>query len=254
MKEDRNDYFLNEGERLDEIGFGNLKLIQKPEEFCYGVDAVILADFVAKNKKEPVQNIIDLGTGTGVIPLILSYKTDAKSIIGVELQTPSWERAVRNSKMNDLTDRVSFLNEDVKDYEIWAESLKGQADVVVCNPPYFKRGGGLLNDASAKTVARHETTADLKDFLRCAKYLLRNKGDLFMVHRPSRLADLCCFGREMGLEPKEMRFVSPNKNTAPNILLIHFVKGGGNELRVFDPLFVYEPEGGYTQDLLKAYK
>lgn len=111
-----------------------------------------------------------------------------------------------------------------------------------------------MNDASAKTVARHETTADLKDFLRCAKYLLRNKGDLFMVHRPSRLADLCCFGREMGLEPKEMRFVSPNKNTAPNILLIHFVKGGGNELRVFDPLFVYEPEGGYTQDLLKAYK
>lgn len=246
--------FIGEGERVDDIGFGELKLIQKPEDFCYGVDAVILADFAANHKKGPARTIVDLGTGTGVIPLILSYKTDAEKIVGVELQEDSWKRACRNSEMNGLSGRVEFINGDVNDFIKWGESLKGQAEVVVCNPPYFIKGGGIKNDASAKTIARHETTAGLRDFLECAKYLLANKGDLFMVHRPSRLADLCYYGRQLGLEPKEMRFVSPNKNTAPNILLIHFVKGGGNELRVLDPLYVYETEGGYTEDLLKAYK
>ncbi|MBQ9960679.1 MAG: tRNA1(Val) (adenine(37)-N6)-methyltransferase [Firmicutes bacterium] len=254
MIDDMKNCFVEEGERIDDIGFGDLKLIQKPEEFCYGVDAVILADFAARHKKGPAKTIVDLGTGTGVIPLILSHKTDAETIVGVELQEASWKRACRNSEMNNLTERVSFINGDVSHVLEWGDNLKGLADVVVCNPPYFIRGGGLINDASAKTIARHETTAGLKEFLECAKYLLRNKGDLFMVHRPSRLADLCCYGRELGLEPKEMRFVSPNRDSAPNILLIHFIKGGGKELRFLDPLYVYEVDGGYTEELLKAYK
>lgn len=246
--------YIGDGERIDDIGFGHLKLIQKPEEFCYGVDAVILADFASRCKKGAVKTIVDLGTGTGVIPLILSYKMDAENIVGVELQEGSWKRALRNAAMNGLSHRISFINGDVSRFAEWGADLKGQTDVVVSNPPYFIRGGGLINDASAKTIARHETTAGLKEFLECSKYLLANKGDLFMVHRPSRLADLCCYGRELGLEPKEIRFVSPNKKTAPNILLIHFVKGGGKELRFLDPLYVYEESGGYTEDLLEAYK
>lgn len=241
-------------ERIDEIGFGGLKLIQKPKEFCYGVDAVILADFAAKSVKKAPELIIDLGTGTGVIPLILSYKTDAADIRGVEVQTGSWERAVRSAELNSLSHRLTFINGDIKDVgQTWGQDMGGQADVVVSNPPYFKSGGAIVNGLSAKAVARHETTADLMDFMRCAAYLLKPKGDFFMVHRPSRLADICCFGREQGLEPKTMRFVSPSKECAANILLVHMVKGGGAELKLLPTLAVYDSEGNYTEELLESY-
>lgn len=240
-------------ERIDDIGFGNLKLIQKPKDFCYGVDAVILADFAANNAKTFPRVIADLGTGTGVIPLILSYKTGASEIYGVEVQRDSYERAVRNAKLNLLEDRLTFINGDVKDKFCWGANLKEAADMVVSNPPYFKSGGGIVNDKSAKAVARHETTAGLEDFMECAAYLLKPKGDFFMVHRPSRLVDVCCFGRAAGLEPKEIRFVSPTEGGIPNIMLIHMVKGGGSELRFMTPLAVYDGEGNYTEELLKAY-
>ena len=242
-------------ERLDEIGFGNLKLIQKPKDFCYGVDAVILADFAVKNLKRTPNTIIDLGTGTGIIPLIMSHKTDADKIIGVEIQEDSYLRAQRNSKINDLEDRVSFINGDVKDcLSSWGCQLKGAADVVISNPPYFISGGGIVNDLAPKTIARHETSAGLAEFMACASYLLKPKGDFFMVHRPSRLADICCYGREHGLEPKDMCFVSPTADSVPNILLVHFVKGGGKELKFHKPLAVYNKNGEYTEELLEAYK
>lgn len=244
------------GERVDSIGFGDLKLIQKPEEFCYGVDAVLLADFAASVcKRKNYDKIIDLGTGTGIIPLILSHKTDVKSLIGVELQENSWERAVRNAEINDLAGRIEFIRGDVKDFEsIWGEELKGTVDGVVTNPPYFVRGGGIRCDDNAKSIARHETTATLEDFLRCGAYLLKDKGDFFMVHRPSRLADICYFGRKYALEPKTMRFISPRAGEIPNILLVHMVKGGGRELKFLPPMAVYGENGQYTEELLKAYE
>ena len=242
-------------ERLDEIGFGNLKLIQKPKDFCYGVDAVILADFATKNLKRNPSTIIDLGTGTGIIPLIMSHKTDADKIIGVEIQEDSYLRAQRNSKLNHLENRISFINGDVKDCVFsWGLHLKGAADVVISNPPYFISGGGIINDLAPKTIARHETSAGLSEFMACASYLLKPKGDFFMVHRPSRLADICCYGREHGLEPKDMCFVSPTADSVPNILLVHFVKGGGKELKFQKPLAVYNKNGEYTEELLEAYK
>lgn len=246
---------LFSGERLDQIGFGGLKLIQKPEEFCYGVDAVILANFAAKHCKGEPQSVVDLGTGTGVIPLILSHKTKAKNIIGVEVQKPSFERAKRNIKLNSLEERLSIINGDVKDIgEIWGRDLKGTVDVVVANPPYFKSGSSITNGHDAKAMARHETTAGLEEFLSCAAYLLKLKGDFFMVHRPSRLADICYFGRTAGLEPKEMIFVSPTEGETPNILLIHMVKGAGSELKILPHLYVYDKHGEYTEDLLEAYE
>ncbi len=245
---------IAEDERLDEIGFGNLKLIQKPKDFCYGVDAVILADFAVRCSKNKPQRIFDLGTGTGVIPLILSYKTDAEQIYGLEVQNDSFERALRNARLNNLENRISFVNEDVKDYKQWASDMQGSFDMVVSNPPYFISGGGIINDLAPKTIARHETTAGLKEFLACASYLLKPRGDFYMVHRPSRLADICCYGRENGLEPKDMCFVSPKRDGVPNILLVHMVKGGGKELKFLPQLAVYDEEGNYTEELLEAYR
>ena len=249
-----NQVVISEDERVDEIGFGNLKLIQKPKDFCYGVDAVILSDFAVKNLKRKPSNIVDLGTGTGIIPLIMSHKTEAQSIRGIEVQQDSFERAKRNSRLNNLEERVSFINGDVKDYSTWAAELKGSTDVVISNPPYFISGGGIINDLAPKTIARHETTAGLEDFLKCAAYLLKPKGDFFMVHRPSRLADICYYGRVCGLEPKGMCFVSPKAADVPNILLVHMVKGGGKELKFHKPLAVYDDKGNYTEELLEAYK
>ena len=241
-------------ERIDKIGFGDLELIQNPKEFCYGVDAVILSDFAVNGLKKKPGIIFDLGTGTGVIPLILSHKINDAKIVGVEVQEESFNRAERNAKINGLEDRISFLNCDVKDVLDWGHSYKGNVDAIVCNPPYFISGGGIKNDMMPKTIARHETTAGINEFFEAASFLLKPKGDLFMVHRPSRLTDICFYARKNKLEPKEMRFVSPTKESVPNILLIHFVKGGGNELKLMEPLAVYDGKGNYTQELLKAYE
>ncbi len=242
-------------ERVDNIGFGGLRLIQDPEEFCYGVDAVILADFAAKHAGSHPDAIFDLGTGTGIIPLILSEKTKASLIGGLEIQEASFQRAVRNAKMNGLAERVKFFRGDAKTaaHDVLAE-YRGKVDLVTCNPPYMQGTGGLKCMNMAKSIARHETSADLEDFFACAGALLRPGGDLFMVHRPSRLADICCFARKHGLEPKEMRFVSPNSTGAANIILIRCVKGGGKELKVLDPLYVYDEDGNYTQALRSCYK
>lgn len=249
---------LMQGERMDEIGFGNLKLIQKPEEFCYGVDAVILADFASKAVQKNgsrYKRAMDLGTGTGIIPLILSHKTLLEKIYAVEVQPDSFNRACRNIQLNKLQSRISIINEDVSKIEVNLSDLKESFDLVTANPPYMIGGAGLINENKAKRIARHETTADLAAFIRASAVLLREKGELFMVHRPSRLVDICEACRKYKIEPKELRFVSPNKNAKPNILLIHCVKSGGPELKMLDPLYVYEDNGNsYTDELMKIYE
>ena len=254
---------IYEGERVDDTGFGGLRLIQKPEEFCYGVDAVILADFAARSaavslpsrRRQDDVTAVDLGTGTGIIPLILSYKTQWQRLIGVEVQEGSYGRAVRNARMNGLDERLRFIRGDVKDFgEGWGKDLAASADVVTSNPPYTQGSGGLKSANTAKAIARHETTAGLEDFIRCAGWLLKPRGDFFMVHRPSRLVDICCMAREAGLEPKEMCFVSPDCETAANILLVHMVKGGGRQLTLLDPLFVYEKDGSYSEKIKECYR
>lgn len=246
---------LLDGERVDEIGFGGMTLIQKPGDFCYGIDAVILAEFAASHHKGDVKIAADLGTGTGIIPLILHYKMCPEKIYGIEVQKESYERACRNAVRNGLNERLSFINDDVANAgKSWGKELKGQVDMIVINPPYFEHGGGLINDNRPKTVARHETSAGLYDFLSCASYLLKPKGELFMIHRPSRLVDICCFGRENKLEPKEMIFISPKKDTAANMLLTYMVKGGGRELKILPNIWVYDEDGNYTPEVLRAYR
>ena len=237
------------GERIDEIGFGGLKLIQKPEEFCYGIDAVLLADF-AKIKKGGTA--VDLGTGTAVIPLILSRKTEADRIVGVEIQKDAFDRAQRSVSMNALSDRIKLLHVDVKDL---LNLLEPESfDVVVSNPPYNEKGGAIENNCPAQKIARHETTAKLEDFIRAAERLLKDRGEFCLVHRPSRLVDIIFYCRKYRLEPKEICFVHPRQGRPANIVLLRCVKNGGPELRFLEPLFVYESDGEYTNEIKKIYQ
>lgn len=242
---------INKEERLDETGFGDLKLIQKPEDFCYGIDAVLLAAFAAE-KAGP--RIVDLGTGTGIVPILLSHKTRAEEIVGIELQQDAWERGQRNIQLNGLENRVKILCSDVKDALSLAEIEAYSFDTVVTNPPYVKKGGGIKNSNHPKTIARHEISAELSDFIAAAASLLKDRGDFYMVHRPDRLVDIAVLCRQYKLEPKEIRLVSPNKEGKPNILLIHCVKHGKQSLKFLDPLYVYDEKGNYTAEVLKIYE
>ncbi len=240
---------IREGERIDEIGFGGLRLIQKPQDFCYGIDAVLLADFAAKLAKKK-SHIIDLGTGTGIVPLILSCKTSAPKIYGVEIQQDSYERAVRNVELNSLEDRLAMICCNIKDID---GSLKGNFDTVTANPPYMETGSALLNSIDAKAIARHEIYAGIEDFIAAAELLLKDRGDFFMVHKPSRLADVIYYTRKHSLEPKALRFVCPKAGEAANIMLIHCIKNAGRELRMQKNLYVYNDDGTYTDEIESIY-
>lgn len=246
---------IKDKERIDRTGFGTVRIIQDPDEFCYGVDAVILSDFVVRRAK-PIKkesSVMDLGTGSGIIPLILSHKTQAGRIYGAEVQHNSWDRAVRSAELNELKERLEFLRVDIKDLMDEHPELKGAFDVITCNPPYMKLSGGMKSDNHAKMIARHETTADLDDFIRVAGELLKDRGELFMVHRPSRLVDIFCIARKYRLEPKAVRMVLPRTGEEANIVLVHMVKNGGADLSVLPHLTIHDKDGGFTEELEEAY-
>lgn len=236
-------------ERIDEIGFGGLRLIQDSEEFCYGIDSVLLSSY-AKIKKDSV--VIDLGTGNGILPLVLSHKTDALKIIGVELQQKVCELAKRNVVFNGLEKRIEIINADVKD--LASHFSANSFDAVVSNPPYIEKNAGIENQHHAKTLARHETTAGLEAFFSAASYLLKCRGDFFLVYRPARLVDSMALGRSYSLELKSIRLIHPNKSSLPNIVLLHFVKNGKPELRFEKPLYIYKKNGNYTAEVLEIYE
>lgn len=241
------------GVRLDDTGFGDLGIYQQPEEFCYGVDAVLLAGFASESSSARLETcrIMDLGTGTGIVPLILSHKTKASFIGGVEVQENSKRLAEKNRVYNNLTDRLHFYHSDVCGF---GEDLKGTFDIVTSNPPYTEGNRGITSGNRAKAIARHETTASLDDFIETAARLLRDKGDFYMVHRPSRLVDICESCRKHRLEPKEMCFVSGKPLETPNILLVHCVKNGNRELKLRQPLWVHDTDGGYSEEILRLYE
>lgn len=244
-------------ETTDSIGFGGMKLIQG-NGFRYGVDAVLLAAFTAgetggrgmKRRKAP--HILELGCGNGIVSVILSHKIPESTLLGVEIQAEEAERARRNVKLNHLEERIQIREADVA--SLSKTALPEKFNAVVTNPPYFRRGGAIPNDASAKYIARHETSADLDAFIRAAAAQLDRDGELFMVHRPDRLVDICCSMRAQGLEPKELQMVMPFPETKPNILLVHGVKGGNSELRVLPPIHVREADGRYSDLIQRIYE
>jgi tRNA1Val (adenine37-N6)-methyltransferase len=236
-------------ERIDEIGFGGLKLIQDTDYFCYGVDAVLLADFASRSGHK---KIADLGTNNAVIPVIMAGITDAELITGIEKQESPALLAERNVQLNGFSGRINIINTDILDI---AEHMKGgSCDAVTCNPPYTERGTGPVNGENAMTAARHETTASLDDFIRCAAYLLKDKGMFYMIHRPSRIVDIACSCRANRLEPKLLQFISPREGEKPNLMLIQCRKNGGRELKLLDPLNVYGNDGNYTEEIMKIYR
>lgn len=235
-------------ERIDDMGFGGLRILQDPESFCYGVDAVLLADFAARRK---ARAIADLGTGNGAIPLILSAKLPEAKLTGLEIQERAYDLACRSAALNSLESRIRLVHGDVKEA---ADLLgAGRYDAVTANPPYVPRGRGLSASGPGHALARHEHAATLEDFLSAAAILLRPKGFLYMIHRPARLADLVTQARIRGLEPKELRLVAPAPGRPPNLLLAAFSKGGGNELRFQDTLYIRDNAGAYTREIETIY-
>lgn len=236
------------GERLDDIGFGGYSLLQNTDQFCYGVDAVLLADFSVAT---PEDRIAELGSGNGIIPLILYHKYKAEKIVGLEKQYEAYELACRNVENNDLKAFISFVHGDVVNVKDLFQP--GEFSLVVTNPPYQQKGTGPISPSCAKETARHETTAALEDFIDAAGYLLSPKGRLCMVHRPSRLVDIITLCRKSCLEPKRIKFVAPSPGMSPNIVLLECVKGGGKELSVEPTLFVRDQQGEYSEALNTIY-
>ena len=240
--------------RLDDIGFGNLMLYQETDAFCYGIDAVLLAAFAAETaaKKRADCRIMDLGTGNGVVPLILSHKTEAAYIGGIELQEAAAALAEKSAAYNGLSDRLHFFCSNVRDFD--AGAMAETFDVVTANPPYTAGSCGMESQNRAKALARHELAGSLEDFVSLAARLLRDKGSFYMVHRPARMADIFALCRKYRLEPKELRLVSGKPMERPNILLIHCCKNGKPEMRIAPQMHVHEENGDYNREILTIYE
>lgn len=243
------DVKLKENERIDDLEFKGLKIIQNEKGFCFGMDSVLLSDF-AKNMKNN-STVLDLGTGTGIIPILLCGKTNLKKVVGIEIQQDVANMAKRSSQLNNLQDRFEVVNTNIIDLKNIYE--KQSFDVIVTNPPYKKENTGITNENEAKLISRHEITANLEDFISISKDLLKDKGEFYMVHRPERLVDILSLMRKYKIEAKILKFVSPNKNKEPNLILIKGIKNANSFLKVEKNLYVYNEDGKYTNEILKIY-
>lgn len=239
---------IKDYERVDDLHRNNYKIIQDPKRFCFGIDAVILSGFAEVKKGE---RVMDLCTGTGVVPILLEAKTDGSSFTGLEIQPESAEMAKRSVLMNDLQDKVFIDEGDIK----YIDNIYKPAtfDVVTVNPPYMNDGGGIKNDFSPKTIARHEVLCSLDDVIRASARLLTPKGRLYMIHRPHRLADIIVTLRKYRLEPKKIRFVHSFVDREPTMVLIEALVNGKPMVKVMPPLIVYKDDRNYTDEIMKIY-
>lgn len=239
---------INVNERIDDLCRDGLRLIQNTDVFCFGMDAVLLSTFAAAARNDKV---LDLGTGNGVIPILMQAKNPGGMYTGLEIQDISYNLAVRNVHINNLQDHVSMVQGDIKE----ASRIFGGAsfNVVTSNPPYMNENHGIVNPDSAKAIARHELLCSLEDVVREASRCLKVKGHMYMVHRPSRLVDIFQSMKNNHLEPKRISLVYPYVNKPANMVLIEAVKGGRSQLKVEEPLIVYNEDGSYTQELLLMY-
>lgn len=239
---------LKEGERLDDLQRNGYQIIQSPEKFCFGMDAVLLSGFATAPEGA---RVLDLGTGTGIIPILMAAKTDAKELIGLEIQEESADMAQRSVVLNDLQDKVRIVQGDIKE----AGQIFDAAsfDVVTSNPPYMIGGHGLKNPEGPKAIARHEVLCNLEDVIRAAARLLKSGGKFYMVHRPFRLAEIMVLMHEYKVEPKRMQLVYPYADKEPNMVLIEGARGGRSRLTVEKPLIIYEAPGKYTPEIYDIY-
>ncbi len=240
--------FLKPGERMDELHRNQYKIIQNEKKFCFGMDAVLLSGFA---KVKPDETVLDLGTGTGIVPILLEAKTEGKHFTGLEIQEESADMARRSVAMNRLQDKIDIISGDIKE----ASKLFGAAsfDVVTSNPPYMNGNHGLTNPEFTKAVARHEILCTLEDLVREAAKILRLGGRFYMVHRPFRLVEIINTLTVYKLEPKRMKMVHPFVDKEPNMVLMECTKGGGSMMKVEAPLIVYKEQNVYTDEIYEIY-
>ena len=236
------------GERIDELQRNGYRIIQNPERFCFGMDAVLLSGFARAKKQE---RCLDLGCGNGIIPILMEAKTEGKHFTGLEIQPESADMAKRSVALNGLQDRIDIVEGDIKD----ASKIFGASSfhVVTTNPPYMTAQHGLTNLYEAKTIARHEVLCNLEDIIRESARLLMPGGRFYMVHRPFRLAEIISLMVQYRMEPKRMRLVYPYVDREPNMVLIEGRRGGNPRMTVERPLIVYKDVNVYADELLVEY-
>ncbi len=238
---------LASGERLDDLQNGYY-IIQKAEDFCFGIDAVLLAWYASV---KPTDRVLDLCTGNGIVPILLSSRHNGTNVTGLEIQEQSAELARRSVLLNHLDKTVHIVTGDVKE----AAAIFGKASfsAVTVNPPYMTGGHGLANAKEAKFIARHEVLCSLEDIIGQSAMLLEEKGHFYMVHRPFRLAEIFSQMVRYRIEPKRMRLVHPYKEKEPNLVLIEGLKGGNARIHVEKPLIIYDAPGVYSREILSIY-
>lgn len=247
-KKYRESGLLKQGERLDDLQRDGLMIIQNPEWFCFGMDAVLLTAFVRAGKGN---RLLDLGCGNGVIPLLLSAKTEGEAFEGLEIQEDIADMAVRSVKLNRLEKKIHIMTGDIREASSYYEA--SSFDVITSNPPYMTNACGLTNAASHKAIARHELLCSLEDVVRESAKLLKPGGHFFMVHRPFRLSEIMNTMCRHKLEPKRLRMVYPYVDREPNMVLIEGTRGGNQGMVVEKPLIVYEDVNVYTKEVRELY-
>lgn len=239
---------LFEHERVDDLHIKGYQIIQSPERFCFGMDAVLLSDFVREKKNGAV---LDMGTGTGIIPILLEAKEKGKIFTALEIQEESAKMARRSVQLNDLEEKIEIITGDIKEA---SKLMKASSfDIVTCNPPYMNHQHGITNPELPKAIARHEILCTLEDVIREASKLVKPAGSFYLIHRPFRLAEIIATLLKYKLEPKRMRLVYPYIEKEPNMVMIEAVRGGKSMMKVEPPLIVYKEKGKYTEEIYKIY-
>ncbi|MBR1741297.1 MAG: tRNA1(Val) (adenine(37)-N6)-methyltransferase [Lachnospiraceae bacterium] len=241
--------YVRDGERLDDLQIKDYFIIQHPDKFCFGMDAVLLSHFVMIPENGQA---LDLGTGTGILPILLTAKQKARHFDALEIQRESVDMAKRSVLLNGLADKIEITEGDIKS----ASSIfkKGSYDVVFSNPPYMNDKHGLKNPGLPKAIARHEILCTLEDVVREASLLLKPKKSFFMIHRPHRLVEIFEIFRSYHLEPKRMCMVHPYIHKEPNMVLLEGIKDGNPMLKTEPPIIVYQAPNVYTDQLLDIYR
>jgi len=243
-----NGVFIHEHERVDDLNRNGLLLIQNPARFCFGIDAVLLSGFAKVQKGE---RVLDLCTGTGIVPILLSAKTEGEFFTGLEIDADIVEMARRSVRLNSLEAKVRIDCGDVKHFA--GLYPLASFDVITANPPYIKHGGGIRNESYERAAARHEILCTLDDVVLAAVRLLKTGGRFYMVHRPDRLPDVLCGLRAAGLEPKTLRVVHSYITKPPMLILIESIRGGKPFLKMPPPIVIYKDDGTYTEEAFDIY-
>lgn len=239
---------LKENERLDDLQRNGYQIIQNPEKFCFGMDAVLLSGFARAGKED---NLLDMGTGTGIIPLLMEAKYHCARLTGLEIQEESADMARRSVALNGLSDKIRIVTGDIKEADKLFKSAS--FDCITCNPPYMIGQHGITNPDAPKAIARHEILCTLEDVVGQAAKLLKPGGHFYLVHRPFRMAEIITTLVQHKLEPKRMQLVYPFVDKEPNMVLLEAVRGGRPRMTVEKPLIVYQSPGVYTPEIYEVY-